>query len=89
MLSKGIEDIFCQIETTAKWTLGLGYPELIIRTDGESSTVALSRRVEEKLREASVQTMHNSSPANDSRSAGHAKRGIRIVKEKVRTLIRL
>ena len=31
--------------------------------------------------------MHNTSPAYDSRSAGHAESGVRIVKEKVRTLI--
>ena len=37
------------------WILGLGYPEVIIRTDGESSIVALGRRVGEKLREAGYQ----------------------------------
>ena len=83
---KGIDNEF-PIETTTKWILGLGYPEVIIRTDGESSIVALSRRVGEKLTEAGVKTMHNTSPANDSRSAGHAESGIRIVEEKVRTLI--
>ena len=83
---KGIEDEF-PIETTTKWILGLGYPEVIIRTDGESSIVALSRRVGEKLKEAGVKTMHNTSPAYDSRSAGDAESGVRIVKEKVRTLI--
>ena len=31
--------------------------------------------------------MHNTSPAYDSRSAGHAESGVKIVKEKVRTLI--
>ena len=31
--------------------------------------------------------MHNTSPAYDSRSAGHAESGVRIAKEKVRTLI--
>ena len=72
---------------TTKWILGLGYQEVIIRTDGESSIVALSRRVGEKLREAGVTTMHNTSPAYDCRSAGHAESGVRIVKEKVRTLI--
>ena len=41
---KGIEDEF-PIETTTKWILGLGFPEVIIRTDGECSIVALSRRV--------------------------------------------
>ena len=82
---KGIEEEF-PIETTTKWILGLGYPEIIIRTDGESSLVALSRRVGEKLKEAGFQTMHNTSPAYDSRSAAHAS-GFRIVKEKVRTLI--
>ena len=51
-------------------------PEIIIRTDGESSIVALSRRVGEKLKEAGVKTMHNTSPAYDSRSAGHAESGI-------------
>ena len=71
---KGIEDEF-PIETTAKWILGLGYPEVTIRTDGESSIVALSRRVGEKLREAAVKTMHNTIPPNDSRSAGHAESG--------------
>ena len=50
---KGIEDEL-PIETTTKWILGLGYPEVIIRTDGGSSIVALSRRVGEKLKEASV-----------------------------------
>ena len=83
---KGIEDEF-QIETTTKWILGLGYPEVTIRTDGESSIVALSRRVGGKLREAGVKTMHNTSPAYDSRSAGYAESGVRIVKEKVPTLI--
>ena len=83
---KGIEDE-SPIETTAKWILGLGYPEVMIRTDGESSNVALSRRDGEKLREASVKTMHNTSPTHDSRSARHAASGIRTVKEKVRTLI--
>ena len=42
-----------------KWILGFGCPEVIIRTDGESSIVALSRRVGEKIREADVKTMHN------------------------------
>ena len=36
---KGIEDEF-PIETATKWILGLGYSEVIIRTDGESSIVA-------------------------------------------------
>ena len=84
---KGIEDEF-PIVTTAKWILGLGYPEVIIRTDGESLIVALSRRVGEKLREAGVNTMYNTNPACDSRSAGHAVSAVRIVKEKVRTLTR-
>ena len=83
---KGIEDEFPS-ETAAKWIFGLGYPEVIIRTDGESSIVVLSRKVGEKLREAGVKTMHNTSPAFDSRSAGHAESGVRIVKEKVPTLI--
>ena len=82
----GSEDEF-PIETTTKWIFGLGYPEVIIRTDGASSIVALSRRVGEKLREAGIKTMHNTSPAYDSRSAGHAESGVRIAKEKVRTLI--
>ena len=43
---KGIEDEF-PIETTTKWILGLGYPKVIIRADGESSIVALSLRVGE------------------------------------------
>ena len=67
--------------------LGLGYPEVIMRTDGESSIVALGRRVGQKFREASVKAMQNTSPAYDSRSAGHAESGVRMVKEKVRTLI--
>ena len=83
---KGIEDGF-PIGTTTKWILGLGYSEVIIRTEGESSIVALSRRVGEKLREACVETVHNTSPAHDSRSAGHAESGVRIVKKKVRTLM--
>ena len=59
---KGIEDEF-PIETTAKWILGLGCPEVIIRTDGESSIVALSRRVGEKLREAGVETIAQHKPS--------------------------
>ena len=82
---KGIGDEF-PIETTTKWILGLGCPEVIIRTDGESSIVALSRRVREKFKETGVKTMHNTSPAYDSISAGQAESGVRIVKEKVRTL---
>ena len=34
-----------------------------------------------------VETMHNTSPACDSRSAGHAESGVRIAKENVRTLV--
>ena len=72
VLCKGIEDEFL-LQTTTKWILELGYPEATIRTDGESSIVALSRRVEEELTEASVRTMHNTSPAYNSRSAGYAE----------------
>ena len=75
----GVEDEF-PIETTTKWILGLGYSEVTIRTDGESSIVVLSQRVGEKLREAGVKTKHNTNPAYDSRSAGHAESGVRIVK---------
>ena len=49
--------------------------------------LSLINRTDEKLREAGVKTMHNTSPACDSRSAGHAESGIRAAKEKVRTLI--
>ena len=66
--------------------LGLGYPEVIIRFDGESSIVALSRRVGEKLREAGVKSMHNTSPVYDSISAGHAESGVGFAKEKVRKM---
>ena len=59
----------------------------LIRIDGESSTVALSRRVGEKLEEAGVKTRHNTSQADDSRSAGHVESGVRNVKEVFRTLI--
>ena len=31
--------------------------------------------------------MHNSSPAYDSRSAGHAESGVRVAKDKLRTLV--
>ena len=57
------------------------------RTGGERSIVALSRSVGEKLKEAGVQTMHNTSPAYESRSPAHAESGVRILKEKVRTFI--
>ena len=67
--AKGIEDEF-PIETTTKWIFGLGYLVVAIRTDGDSSIVALSRKVGEKLREAGVKTVHNTSPAYDSRSTG-------------------
>ena len=41
---------------TAKWIVGLCCLEAIIRTDGESSNVALSWRVGEKVKEAGVNT---------------------------------
>ena len=37
-----------QSEITTAWILGLGYPEVAITTDGESSIVALSRKITEK-----------------------------------------
>ena len=46
-----------------------------------------SRHGGEKLREAGVNTMHNKSPACDSRSAGLAECGVRTVKEKGLTLV--
>ena len=82
---KGIEDEF-PVETATKWILGLGYSEVIVRADGESSIVALGRKVGEKFREACVKAMQNTSPAHDSQSAGDAESGVRIAKEKVRTL---
>ena len=78
---KGIEDE-SPIETTTKSILGVRHPQVIIRTDGESSIVALGRRVGETLREASVKVMQNTGPAYDSRSAGHAESGVRFVKER-------
>ena len=83
---KGVEDEFPN-ETTTKWVLGLGDPEVIIRPDGESSIVALRRKITEKLKEAGVKAMQNTSPAYDSRSAKQAESGVRVVKEKVRTLV--
>ena len=73
---KGIEHKF-PIETTTRWILGLGYPGVFVRTDGESSIVALGIRVGVKLREAGVKAMQNTSPAYDSTSAGHAESGVR------------
>ena len=46
---KEIDDEFPS-ETTTAWILGLGYPEVTITTDGESSIVALSRKITEKSR---------------------------------------
>ena len=69
---KGIEDEF-PIETTTKWIFGLVYPEVTIRADGESSIVALSKRVGEKLREAGVkqcttQAQHTTADQQDTQS---------------------
>ena len=55
---KGIEDEF-PIETATKWILGLGYSEVIIRTDGESSIVALGRKVGENSEKPGVKAMQN------------------------------
>ena len=41
----------------------------------------------EKLREAGVKAMQNTSPSYESRSAGHAESGVRNAKEKIRTLV--
>ena len=77
-----------QLRQQPSGILGLGYLYVIVRTDGESSIVALSRRVGENTQRSRCQNKaHNTSPAYDSRSAGHAESGVRIVKEKVRTLI--
>ena len=86
VLCKGMQDEF-PIETTTKWSLGLGFPEVIIRTDGESSIVALGRGVGENSEKPSVKAMQNASPASDRRSVGHAESGFRIVTEMVRTLV--
>ena len=74
-------------ETTIKWILGHGYEEVFIKTDGERSVVVLGRKVTEKLNEACVEAEHQSSPAYDSRSAGQAEIGVRIVREGVPTLV--
>ena len=67
---KGIEDEF-PIETPTKWIWGLGYPDVIIPTDGESSIIALSRRFGEKLKEAGVkqcttQAQHTTAEQQDT-----------------------
>ena len=60
------------IETTTKWILGLCYPEVITRTDGESSIVALSRRVGEKhkvkqvSKQCSTQAQHTKADHQDT-----------------------
>ena len=59
---EGIEDEF-PIETETKWILGLGCPEVIIRTDGERSIVALGRRVGEHLREVGVKANAKHKPS--------------------------
>ena len=65
---KGTENEF-PIGATTKWILGLGYPEVIIRIDGESSMVALGRRVGEKLGEAGVKAVQHTSSAYDTQRA--------------------
>ena len=59
----------------------------LVEFHSESSIVSSSRRVGEKNGEASVTIVQKTSPAFDSRSAGHGERGARIVREKVRTWI--
>ena len=63
---KEIDDEFPS-ETTTAWILGLGYPEVTITTDGESSVVALSRKITEKIKEAGIKAMQNTSAAFNSR----------------------
>ena len=84
--SKRVDDEF-PIETTTKWILGLGYPEVTIRCEGESSIIAVGRKITEKLEEASVKAMQNNDSSFDSRSAGQAESGVTIVREKVRRLV--
>ena len=74
-------------ETTTKGILGLHYPEVTIRTDGESSKVTLSRRdggnsEEPVSKQCTTQALHTTAD-----HTGHAESGVRIVKEKVRTLV--
>ena len=62
--------------------------EVIIRTDGESSIVALGQKSWRKIQRSPCQSdATHTNPTHYSRSAGHAESGVRIVKEKVRALV--
>ena len=77
---KGIEDEL-PIETIIKWILTLFCGEVIIRTDGESSIVALSGKITENLKEVEVKAIQNTSPSHDSRLVVQAEVGVRILTE--------
>ena len=59
---RGIEDEF-PIETTTKWILGLGYPEVIIRTDSESSSCSVEPKSWRKTQRSRCQNNAQHKPS--------------------------
>ena len=66
----------------------MGYPEVIVRTDGEKLDCCVELKSWRKTHRSRCQNYTQCKPSiRDSRSAGHAESGVRIVEEKVCTLI--
>ena len=76
---KGVED-HAAIKETVKSLNRLEYPKLKVRSDNEPGHVSIPRRSE-------VTTIEKAPPKYDSASAGMVENAIKLVKEKVRSLV--
>ena len=65
----------------------LDYSEIILRADGEPALQALREIVSQKLRERRVRVVPGKTPAYDSESARGIESGVKLIKDKTRTLV--
>ena len=84
---KGVEDQ-AAIKETVKSLIGLGYPELIVRSDNEPAIRTFRDAVIKGLKvRFGVRAIAQASPKYDSASAGMVENAIKLVMEKVRKLV--
>ena len=84
---KGLEDQTA-IKEAVDLLNKLGYPELIMRTDGEPAIRVVRLAVARELKEQhGIRVIQQNTPKYDSASAGLVENAVKQVKEKVRVLV--
>lgn len=83
---KGSQDPY-GIALAVKHIERCGYPEIMLRTDGEPAIRSFQDAVKVELLKKGIRVIPNATPKADSAGAGTAESAVKLIKDKTSTLI--